>query len=96
MLTRLLRPVSVAVAALAAVFPTPASWLPQQATVSQEPAQKQKREKPEHAFIWKIEKEGSKASFLYGTMHVPDKRFFEDERHRQGGFQERRRCLHRT
>jgi uncharacterized protein len=81
MLTRLLRPVSVAVAALAAVFPTPASWLPQQASVSQEPAresaQKQKLEKPEHAFIWKIEKEGSKASYLFGTMHVPDKRFLK-------------------
>lgn len=81
MLTRLLRPVSVAVAALAAVFPTPASWLPQEVTVSQapsqEPAQKPKLEKPEHAFIWKIEKEGSKASFLYGTMHVPDKRFLK-------------------
>lgn len=79
MLTRFLRPVSVAIAALAAVFPTPASWLPQQATVSQEPAQqpaqKPKLEKPEHAFIWKIEKEGLTPSYLFGTMHVPDKRF---------------------
>jgi uncharacterized protein len=80
MLTRLLRPVSVAIAALAAIFPAPASWLPQQVAVTQEPApaaQKQKLEKPEHAFIWKIEKEGLKASYLFGTMHVPDKRFLK-------------------
>jgi uncharacterized protein YbaP (TraB family) len=77
MLTRLLRPVSVAVAALAAVFPTPASWLPQQAVATQEPTQKQKLEKPEHGFIWKLEKEGLKTSYLFGTMHVPDKRFLK-------------------
>lgn len=75
MLTRLLRPVSVAVAAMAAIFPAPASWLAQEASVSQEPSAKQKLEKPEHAFIWKIEKEGLKTSYLFGTMHVPDKRF---------------------
>ena len=77
MLTRLLRPLLVAVAALAAVFPLPAAWLPQDAAVKQEPAAKPKLERPEHAFIWKIEKEGHKASFLFGTMHVPDKRFLK-------------------
>lgn len=80
MLNRLLRPMSVAVAALAAVLPAPAGWFAQEATTQQaqqDPQAKPKLERPEHAFIWKIEKEGHKPSFLFGTMHVPDKRFLK-------------------
>ena len=77
MLNRLLRPMSVAVAALAAVLPTPAAWFAQEATTQEAPQAKAKLERPEHAFIWKIEKEGHKPSFLFGTMHVPDKRFLK-------------------
>lgn len=77
MLSRLLRPFTIAAAAVAAVFPAPAAWMPQEATVEQAPAAKQKLERPEHAFIWKIEKEGLKPSYLFGTMHVPDKRFIK-------------------
>lgn len=77
MLNRLLRPMSVAVAALVAVLPTPAAWFAQESTAQEAPQAKAELERPEHAFIWKIEKEGHKPSFLFGTMHVPDKRFLK-------------------
>ncbi|MCH2102254.1 MAG: TraB/GumN family protein [Planctomycetes bacterium] len=77
MLSRLLRPMIVAVASLAAVFPVPAAWIVQEAAAQEAPQVKAKLDRPEHAFIWKVEKEGHQPSFLFGTMHVPDKRFLK-------------------
>lgn len=73
MLQRILRPLGVVLASLATTALLPA----QQASVApaqQAPAVK-RHESPQHAFIWKVEKEGLATSYLFGTMHGPDPRF---------------------
>lgn len=77
MLTRILRLLPVAAAGLAAVLPLPAfaAQQPVEAAPAEQQAEKPKLEQPVHAFIWKVEKEGLATSYLFGTMHAPDKRF---------------------
>jgi len=77
MLKSITRLIPTAAVAVAAVLPLPAAWIQQQqaAPAPGQSAEKTKLERPEHAFIWKVEKAGHATSYLFGTMHVPDKRF---------------------
>lgn len=85
MLHPLRRSLLVAASAVLPLFPTPLWALEQDAAVArtQEPAATAEQEvkapeRPEFAFLWKIEKIGVKTpSYLFGTMHVPDKRFIK-------------------
>ncbi len=77
MLKSITRLIPTAAVAAAAVLPLPAGWVQQQqaAPAPAQKAEKAKLERPEHAFIWKVEKAGHATSYLFGTMHVPDTRF---------------------
>jgi uncharacterized protein len=72
---------------LAAVLPLPA-WAPAQVTetapASSADASSQEGAKAadkftqiDHAFVWRVEKPGLAPSYLFGTMHIPDKRFIK-------------------
>lgn len=44
------------------------------AAAQQEAPPPQKPEPPQHTFLWKVEREGLAANYLFGTIHVPDDR----------------------